>query len=315
LLTPDDMNSDAVRNDGIFAIVVTYYPDPVRLGSLLSALRERVAGVILVDNGSPNIDEGRLLGICPSLVIRKFGTNKGIATAQNEGIAVAREKSCKYVLFLDQDSLPHDGMVSSLRRTLKGLQASGHKVACVGARLRLPGSAKLSIFYRVGWLGVRREPCPNDTAAIECDFVLSSGSLVPLDVIDKVGGMEEGLFIDQVDTEWCLRARSMGYRVFGACGAILEHRLGDAYSRLWFGRWRHVPRHKPFRYYYIFRNSVLLSGREYVSPPWICFQLRWLCGLFLIYGIFNRHRSGELGMMLKGIMHGLRRVTGKLELQ
>jgi len=76
---------------------------------------------------------------------------------------------------------------------------------------------------------------------MECDFLLSSGSLVPLDVIDKVGGMEEELFIDQVDTEWCLRARSMGYRVFGAFGAILEHRLGEAHARAWFDRWPHLP--------------------------------------------------------------------------
>jgi hypothetical protein len=35
--------------------------------------------------------------------------------------------------------------------------------------------------------------------------------------------------------------------------------------------------------------------------------------LFLRYGIFIRKRSGELGMMLKGMMDGMRRVTGKLE--
>jgi hypothetical protein len=35
--------------------------------------------------------------------------------------------------------------------------------------------------------------------------------------------------------------------------------------------------------------------------------------LFLRYGIFARKRSGELGMMLKGMMDGMRRVTGKLE--
>ena len=32
---------------------------------------------------------------------------------------------------------------------------------------------------------------------------------------------------------------------------------------------------------------------------------------FLRYGIFSRH--GKLGMMLKGTVHGMRRMTGKLE--
>jgi rhamnosyltransferase len=310
-----EMTSVTGGNAGVFAIVVTYHPDATRLRSLLSALKDEVAGVIIVDNGSPNLDEKALADIYPSLVIRKLVTNKGIATAQNEGISIARQMTGKYVLFLDQDSLPQLGMVSNLRLALEGLQAAGHQVACVGPRVRLPGSPNLSGFHRLGWLGLRPQPCPHDTAAVECDFLLSSGTLVPLEVINKVGGMEEALFIDQVDTEWCLRARSMGYGVFGACGAILEHRLGEGYYRMWLGRWRQLPRHKPFRYYYIFRNSLLLFGRAYVSPKWIWFQLQCLGALFLRYGIFSANRSGELGMMLKGTVHGMRRITGKLELQ
>jgi 2-polyprenyl-3-methyl-5-hydroxy-6-metoxy-1,4-benzoquinol methylase len=199
-----------------------------------------------------------------------------------------------------------------LHAALERLQANGEPVACVGPRIRLPGSSTLSTFARFGWFGLRRVPCPEDPdAAVECDLLLSSGSLVPFEVLDKVGGMEEALFIDQVDTEWCLRARSMGYRIFGACDAILEHRLGEAYARIWLGRWRHLPRHRAFRYYYIFRNSLFLFGRDYVPAKWIWFQLQWLCALFLRYGVLGP--NGELRMMLKGSVHAMRRVTGKLD--
>jgi 2-polyprenyl-3-methyl-5-hydroxy-6-metoxy-1,4-benzoquinol methylase len=91
----------------------------------------------------------------------------------------------------------------------------------------------------------------------------------------------------------------------------MEHRLGEAHSRIWLGRWRHLPRHRPFRYYYIFRNSLLLFRREYASLKWIWFQAQCLGALFLRYGLFGR--DGELRMMLKGAAHGLRRVTGKLD--
>jgi rhamnosyltransferase len=297
--------------NSVCAIVVTYRPENARLAQVLSALRGSVNAIVLVDNASAELDEARLREAYPSLIVKRLESNKGIAAAQNEGIALARHMKCRYVLFLDQDSLPQPGMVPALCRTLEALQAAGQQVACVGPRVRLPGSPTLSGFHRLGWLGLRSQPCPDDNVAVECDFLLSSGSLVPLEVIDRVGGMEEALFIDQVDTEWCLRARSMGYRVFGACGAILEHRLGEAYYRIWFGRWRHLPRHKPFRYYYIFRNSLLLLGRHYVPSKWVWFQLQWLGALFLRYGIFSR--DGKLGMMLKGTVHGMRRMTGKLE--
>jgi len=81
------------------------------------------------------------------------------------------------------------------------------------------------------------------------------------------------------------------------------------------GRWRRLPRHKPLRYYYIFRNTLLLSGRSYVSVRWILSQVKWLTALFLAYGLFAWPRTGELPMMVKGIVHGIRGVTGKLEHQ
>jgi rhamnosyltransferase len=150
-------------------------------------------------------------------------------------------------------------------------------------------------------------------ALIECDVLVASGMLIPLRVIETIGDMEEGLFIDQVDTEWCLRARSKGYSVFGACGAILEHRLGETAPRVWTGRWRRLPRHKPFRYYYIFRNTIMVSRRPYVSAKWVLFNLRCLAVLFVAYGLFPTRRMGELPMMIKGAVHGIRGVTGKLD--
>ena len=35
--------------------------------------------------------------------------------------------------------------------------------------------------------------------------------------------------------------------------------------------------------------------------------------LIFAYGIFGSPRSGELGMMLRGIAHGVRGITGKLD--
>ena len=295
------------------AVIVTYHPDPERLLHVVQAVRRAADHMVIIDNGSNDFDETALRSANPALVLCKLQTNTGIAAAQNEGVRVAKARGATYVLFLDQDSVPQETMVSCLRSTLERLEAEGQKVACVGPRVRLPGTHKVADFARPGWLLRRRLPCPHATAAVECDFLISSGSLVSLKTLDAVGPMEEGLFIDQVDTEWCLRARAAGYRVYGACGAVLDHRLGDSANRLWFGRWRRLPRHQAFRYYYIFRNTVLLFRRRYVSFKWILFQLRWLCALFLLYGILNRHRHGELTMMLKGVADGIRGVTGKLE--
>lgn len=294
------------------AVIVTFQPRTEALSVTLSALASQVDGIVIVDNGSTQLDEAPLRAVYRSLEVKTLGINKGIGAAQNEGTAHARELGYENVLLLDQDSVPQKGMVECLRTVLERLRAEGHKVGCVGPRVRLPESDVLSRFAKIGWLTLRHGSCRDPSSAVECDMLISSGSLIPLDVIEAVGGMEEDLFIDQVDTEWCLRARSKGYRIFGACGAVLEHRLGESAARFWIGRWRRLPRHKAFRYYYIFRNTILLSRRNYSSLKWILFNARWLAALFLLYGVFTRHRTGELGMMMKGMLHGIRGVTGKL---
>src|SRR5882762_11247128 len=102
----------------IFAVIVTYKPDHERLGQVLAATRDAVNGVILVDNGSPAIDEKRLRSVCPSLIVSKFDTNRGVAAGQNRGITLASSAGASLVLLLDQDSVPQPEMVSRLRATL-----------------------------------------------------------------------------------------------------------------------------------------------------------------------------------------------------
>jgi len=291
---------------------VTFEPRIEGLSKTLTALAGQVEGIVIVDNGSMRLDEARLRETYRPLVVNKLGTNKGIGAAQNEGMALARRLGYEYVLLLDQDSVPQDGMVGSLRAALERLREERYKVACVGPRIRFPESEDLSNFAKFGWLSFRYGTCGGPSSAIECDMLISSGSLIPLDVMEEIGGMEESLFIDQVDTEWFLRARSRGYRIFGACGAVLEHRIGDSAQRVWAGRWRRLPRHKPFRYYYIFRNTILLSRRNYAPLKWILLNAKRLAALFFLYGVFTRNRTGELGMMVKGTLHGFRGVTGKL---
>jgi rhamnosyltransferase len=115
---------------------------------------------------------------------------------------------------------------------------------------------------------------------VDTDLLISSGCLIPVKVLTDIGLMDESLFIDYVDTEWGLRASQRGYRLLGASGNLMQHRIGDASQRVWFGRWRQVAIHKSFRYYYIFRNSLILFHRP-CSFKWRLFHLKRLLLLFV----------------------------------
>ena len=160
--------------------------------------------------------------------------NIGLAAAQNVGIAWAREHGHSHVLLLDQDSVPEPGMVDSLLAALDGL-APQHPAA-VGPVFRDPREHRVAPFVRVGFPMSKKVWCSDDGAPVECDFLISSGTLIPLAVLERVGAMDDALFIDNVDLEWSFRARARGYRLFGVCTAAMEHRLGDARTPILGGR-------------------------------------------------------------------------------
>jgi rhamnosyltransferase len=296
----------------VCAVVVTYQAEQVRLERLLEMLGGTVRHVVVVDNGSPALDKAQLVSSYPRLFLKTLPCNQGIAAAQNEGIRLAARMGVAYVMFLDQDSRPRPDMLARLLSAYERLKSEGQPVACVGPELRLRGSEAPGLFPRPGTGGLRSVRCDEAAPFIECDYLIASGTLLALDVLREVGELEERLFIDHVDTEWCYRARAKGYRIFAVCGAILDHELGTGFHRIWIARWRRIARHRAFRYYYMFRNVLLLSRRPYVPLGWRARQWGWLCLLFVAFGVLSGPRSRELKMMLKGLRHGFHGIAGEL---
>ena len=128
--------------------------------------------------------------------------------------------------------------------------------------------------------------------------------------LDRVGPMREDLFIDYVDVEWGLRARSRGYQCFGVCGAHMAHSLGELPIR-WLGR--AYPHHSPLRHYYLFRNAVLLYREGWLPLGWKLVDGARLALKYGFYGLFARPRGRHLAMMTKGLVHGLRGIGGRLD--
>jgi rhamnosyltransferase len=148
------------------------------------------------------------------------------------------------------------------------------------------------------------EPTPQETL-VECDFLISSGMLIPVDVLSVVGGMEEALFIDHVDTEWCLRASDKGYACFGVGDAWMEHQLGTGSRIVWLGRWRRVPLHPPERCYFIARNGVKLLQRPYMPAAWKRHTILRMIGLMLFNGVLSCGGLARLKGFLRGLAAGM----------
>jgi rhamnosyltransferase len=269
--------SASAPNSKVSSITVAFNPTPERLAEQVRALQGEVGDIIVVDNASSTaVSRLPQLAGLPMRCLT-MPDNKGVAHGFNAGIAAARSNGSEFVLLLDDDSVPTPGMVEELLAACRGRSVEGGApVAAVGPRVQDSRDPHDYPFIRLGWLRNQHVRCSDAPGeVISCDFLISSGSLMPIDAFAAVGEFDEGLFIDSVDLEWCCRARARGHALYGVCSARLDHRLGDRRHAV-FNTFELIV-HSPERVYYMTRNRFLLYKRPYMPLKWkLKDLLRWL---------------------------------------
>ncbi len=284
----------------IFAVVVAYAPDAERLERLCRALALD-ASVIVVDNtpdGKPLPAPGLAAWIAN-------GDNLGIATAQNIGIRAALRQGAQAVAFFDQDSEPPAGMLPALAAALAATGAGVAVPVCLDAR---SGQEYPSFrLNRLGW------PVPvhagASSAPVALDLAISSGSLARAAVLEKAGLMDDGLFIDFVDFEWCARVRAAGFAIVAVPDAVMRHAIGQASVA---AAGLNVFVHGPVRCYYRVRNAFHLFRYRHVRK---LYALRQVLAALVHHLLQWRHSEDpalHLKMGWRGVKDGLLGRRGRL---
>lgn len=300
---------------GVAAVVITYNPDREVLPRLLHHCADQVERIIVVDNGTTAVDVRDLCRPFESrcaITYVPLGRNFGIAAAQNRGIEAAKAAGAEYVLLLDHDSVPTDNMVAGLWQADRQLRDAGIQVGAVGAVTFDRRTGTTSKVLRMVRGRVQRLACSPSEAYVEADFLIASGTMIAISVLARHGMMNEGYFIDHVDTEWCLRVKAQGMRIFAVPGARLEHALGDHVVRVWVGRWREVPVHSPVRDYYMFRNTVRMLLTTPMGIAWRITHLYRLSQFAVFFGLGMSPRFRRIRLMTKGIIDGIKGRGGPL---
>lgn len=280
-------------------MVVTYQPTLEVLEQLLDALVPQVTSVVVVDNGShSDLAAWNSERDTRAVELLRLGENRGIAAAQNVGIHWARNRGAGFVLLMDQDSIPAPDMVEKLISIISEQPSP----AAAGPRYLDERQDNPPPFIRVRGLRLVRCACSTEESVVPVDYLIASGCLIPMSVLDKVGGMRNDLFIDYVDIEWGLRARHHGFQSFGVCSAHMQHSLGDHPIKFFS---KNIPLHSPLRHYYHFRNAVLLYKEPWVSVNWKLVDGWRLCLKYVFYSLFAKPRMAHWRMMTLGVWHGL----------
>lgn len=298
-----------IAADDICAVIVTYAPEPALLTQVLASVLPQVGHIVVFDNGSPGMDVAAALGASDAVSVVASAHNVGLAAALNRGIEHGRALGFGHVLLMDQDSVLDPGMVSTLAQALATLSAHA-PVAAVGPQFVDARNGKAAPFVRMGF-PFNDKDYGGPGQCVSCDFLITSGSLIPLAALDRIGGMDEALFIDNIDMDWCFRAKAAGLQLHGVCDAQMRHRLGEHLRASRF-KPHGVVVHKPFRLYYIMRNRVLLYARASTPRVWVAQDLPRLVLKLVGNGLFIAPRWIRLRFMLRGLWDGMRGRSGPM---
>ena len=311
------MSNTAIKMSTVIAVIVAYYPDLQLLRQQLSSILEQYNQVVIIDNtpGGNNFSADYSKDFSSISTIH-LGQNFGIAYAQNIGIQAAIDAGADFVLLMDQDSIPEDNMVPKLLSVFQ--EEDNSNVIAAGPSYVDPRTNVRSYFMMSKFgLPSRYKPDTkvNLLSTVQAAFLISSGTLISIPKLLKIGGMRSNYFIDHVDTEWCLRARDKGYFLIGVHSASMEHSLGDKVKRVWLFYLRSVAHHPPLRDYYMFRNTILMLRDVKMPFLWQCFNLFRLFPFAIYFLLFTKNRITRASAMLLGLKHGFASIDGMINLE
>lgn len=280
----------------IGAVIVLYNPTEDMLNNCINSIVAQVDEVCVIDNSAKD-NKSRFHINSSNVHYEPLTTNVGIAAAQNIGIRYFKDKDFDFVIFSDQDSTSPNHLVKSLVESYLILSAKVN-ISCIGPmpvnrKTRQPYLYKQCILDKREDLGI---------AYYVMHSIISSYSLVPMDNFSTVGLMDERLFIDFVDQEWCWRAAKNNGKVCVMLPKVeIEHELGV--SSKFMGHNINVS--SPFRIYFQTRNLLWLCRKPYVPAYWKKMNMKKIVVKFFYYSIVPKDRLRYCFRMLKGFYDGI----------
>ena len=230
----------------VAAIIVSYNPDS-NLFDSINLLLNQVEKVIIVDNGSKekyvkyikSINEDKI-----EIILNK--ENLGVATALNIGVRKALENGYEWILTMDQDSKASPDMVKKMFNVYNSINREERKDI-------------LSIFPN--FVDERIQSIEENSNMNSYEYVdadITSGNLLRKEVFEKVGFFDDSLFIDLVDTDFCMRLNEKGIKMIKIRDAVLYHSLGESKTIKGILGSFNTSNHSALRRYYMTRNRFYI---------------------------------------------------------
>jgi len=186
--------------------------------------------VWLVDNGSVDGTAEHAAAEFPQVLLVQTGRNLGVAGGFNAGIVPALQAGADYVFILNNDTVVEADLIRVLVEMAQAHPEYGvlmPKILYYADRQRI-----WSIGARYRWfppaivmLGLDQPDGPAYTTPRLLDYAPTCGLLIPRQVFETVGLLDDGYFFFYDDWDYSLRVRQAGYRIACVPQARFYHKV------------------------------------------------------------------------------------------
>lgn len=213
------------------SVIIVNWNTKELLSNCLSSIFKYTTGikfeVIVVDNGSTDGSDDLVKKKFPQVKLILNKDNCGFTKANNQGIKVAKGE---YILLLNSDTYLTENSFKKLIDQAKSYQNLG----ALGPQLlnedrSIQQSAGFfpylpQVFYWMSFL----DDLPGSTflkpyhvdhdsfykSDHQVDWVTAAAILVPREVINEIGELDEKIFMYGEEVDWCYRIKNAGYKIY-----------------------------------------------------------------------------------------------------
>lgn len=193
--------------------------------------------VIVVDNNSSDNSVEMVQKEYPEVELIRNKKNFGFSAGNNIGI---KNASGKFLLLLNSDTLVDPDSLITVLKVMENDRSIG-AATC----LLQTGDGKLDpashrgfptpwnalsyflglekLFPRSRFFGGYHQGWKNLKIPHEVDCISAAFMMIPAEVVEKVGLLDERFFMYGEDVDWCLRIRKAGFKIFFYPGAKTLH--------------------------------------------------------------------------------------------
>ena len=299
-----------MSRDVVAGLIVIFNPCYDKLEALIASLENEISEIVLVNNGERNLlyEQKKISLEAKGVTFVEMNGNVGVATALNVGVQRLGAAGYEYCWLFDQDSVPKMGSANTLLRNFSS-QKNDDSLVAAAVPVIVDSIGQQNLPMLVEGQG-RKVQEVLITKRREVAAAITSGMMVKTKIWLETGGAKERYFIDFVDTEWCFRVRSAGYKIMCDPESTLFHILGDA-SPQKFKHFKRVLRQRPpMRTYHFIRNGVFLASEPYAPENWRNYVIKKILKIALVGIVFGPRRLAQCSAIITATMHILRARLG-----